>query len=363
MKLRVERPIRNHKIVPHGGLYSAGLEYKPEIIDFSSNVNPIGYPPSITNNLKKDFPLFSIYPDPDSTKLRNYLEKYTGISKDQIIVGNGATEIIYNFSAAFLKGCKVLIPIPTFGEYESSAKLNGASINFLKTMNLSNEISKLLDILPKNDCVFICNPNNPTGSLIKRKDILKIVESAYKKSILLFVDECFIEFTSNMRESIVPHLREFDNLFVLRSMTKSFGLAGLRIGYGLGSLQMIKVLQKIKLPWNVSGFAQRIAIKALLDKIHLDKTRKIISRERKFLKEYISKINGFSCYNSDVNFLLIKSKNNSKYIQKKLLKKNILIRDCSTFRGLNNNFIRIAVRTHEENLKLIKELEKILQKY
>lgn len=359
MKLKVERQIANHKIVPHGGIYSAGLEYKPAIIDFSSNVNPIGYPPSIANNLKKDHPLFSVYPDPDSTKLRNYLEKYTGIPKDQIIVGNGATEIIYNFSAAFLKGCKVLIPIPTFGEYESAAKLHGASINFLKTMNLNNEISKLLDTLPKNDCVFICNPNNPTGSLIKRKDMLKIVEAAYKRSVLLFVDECFIEFVSNMRESIVPHLREFDNLFVLRSLTKSFGLAGLRIGYGLGSLQMIKVLQKIKLPWNVSSFAQSVAIKALSDKRHLEKTRKVISRERKFLKEFISKINGFSCYDSDVNFLLIKSTKNSKYIQKKLLEKNILIRDCSTFRGLNNNFIRVAVRTHKENLKLIKVLKKI----
>jgi len=359
VKLGVERPIRNHKVVPHGGIYSAGLEYKPAIIDFSSNVNPIGYPHSITSNLKKDYPLFSVYPDPDSTKLRNYLEKYTGISKDQIIVGNGATEIIYNFSAAFLKGCKVLIPIPTFGEYESAAKLHGASINFLKTMNLNNEVSKLLDILPKNDCVFICNPNNPTGSLIKRKDMLKIVEAAYKRSVLLFVDECFIEFVSNMKESIVPHLREFDNLFVLRSLTKSFGLAGLRIGYGLGSLQMIRILQKIKLPWNVNGFAQSVAIKALSDKLHLEKTKKVISRERKFLKESISKINGFHCYDSNVNFLLIKSTKNSKYIQKKLLEKNILIRDCSTFRGLNNNFIRIAVRTHKENLKLIKELKKL----
>jgi len=359
VKLRVERQIRNHKVVQHGGIYSAGLEYKPVIIDFSSNVNPIGFPRLITNNLKKDLPLFSVYPDPDSTKLRNYLEKYTGISKDQIIVGNGATEIIYNFSGAFLKGCKVLIPIPTFGEYESAAKLHGASINFLKTMNLNNEISKLLEILPKNDCVFICNPNNPTGSLIKRKDMLKIVEAAYKRSVLLFVDECFIEFVSNIRESIVPHLREFDNIFVLRSLTKSFGLAGLRIGYGLGSLQMIKVLQKTKLPWNVSGFAQSVAIKALSDKRHLVKTRKIISKERKFLKESISKINGFYCYDSDVNFLLIKSTKNSKYIQKKLLEKNILIRDCSTFRGLNNNFIRVAVRTHKENLKLIKELKKL----
>lgn len=359
MKLRVEGHIANHKMVAHGGIYSAGLEYDPKIIDFSSNVNPLGYPPSIKNSLKKNYPFFSIYPDPQSTRLRNYLEKYTGISKDQIIVGNGATEIIYNFCKAFLKGCKVLIPIPTFGEYESAATLHGASVYFMKTMNLNQEISKLLDIIPKNDCLFICNPNNPTGSLTNRKNMLKIVESAYKKSVLVFVDECFIELVSNTRESLIPHLREFDNLFVLRSLTKSFGLAGLRIGYGLGSAKMITILQRIKIPWNVSSLAQNVAIKALSDKSHLEKTRKVISREGKFLKESISKINGFTCYDSDTNFLLIKSKINSKHLQRKLLKKNILIRDGSTFRGLNNKFIRVAVRTHKENLKLIKALKEL----
>ena len=359
MKLGIAGQVKNHKPVSHGGIYSAGLGYDSKIIDFSSNVNPMGYPLSIINDLKKDYPFFSVYPDSDSTRLRNYLEKYTGISKDQIIVGNGATEIIYNFCRAFLKGSKVLIPIPTFGEYESAAKLHGALVYFLKTMNLGKEIPKFLDVMPKNNCVFICNPNNPTGSLMKHEDMLKIAETAYEKSVLLFVDECFIEFVSNKKESIVPQLREFDNLFVLRSLTKSFGLAGLRIGYGLGSSQMIKVLQKIKIPWNVSGFAQSMAIRALSNKLHLEKTRIVISRERKFLKESISKINGFSCYDSDVNFLLVKCMKNSKYVQKKLLEKNILIRDCSTFRGLNNKFIRVAVRTRKENLKLIKALKKL----
>jgi threonine-phosphate decarboxylase len=357
VKLRVKGQIADHKAVAHGGIYSAGLEYDPKILDFSSNVNPLGYPPTIKNYFKKVHPLLSIYPDPDSSRLRNYLAKYTGIPEDQIVVGNGATEIIYNFSKAFLMGCKVLLPVPTFGEYESAAKLHGASVYFFKTMNLNLDFSKLIDIIPKSDCVFICNPNNPTGSLAKRKNLLKIIESAYEKSILIFVDECFIELASNTRESVVSHLREFDNLFVLRSLTKSFGLAGLRIGYGLGSRKMITILQKIKIPWNVSGLAQNVAAKAISSKSYLDKTRKMILRERKFLKESLSKIKGFTCYDSDVNFLLIRSDVNSKYLQKKLLKKNILIRDCSTFRGLNNKFIRVAVRTRKENLKLVQALK------
>jgi threonine-phosphate decarboxylase len=359
VKLRVEGNIANHKTVPHGGIYSTGRGFDRKIIDFSSNVNPLGYPNSIKIKLKQNYDLFSIYPDTESTTLRNYLARYTGISKDQITVGNGATEIIYNFCKAFLKGHKILIPIPTFGEYESAAKLHGASVNFLKIMNLNQEIPKLLNEISKNDCVFICNPNNPTGVLTKRKNMLKIVEFAHKKSILVFVDECFIELVSIARESLVPHLRKFDNLFILRSLTKSFGLAGLRVGYGLGSREIISILDRIKIPWNVNGLAQNIAKKALSDKSHLRKTRKIISQERKFLRDAISKINGFTCYDSDANFLLIKSKINSKQLQNKLLKKNILVRDCSTFKGLDSKFIRVAIRTHKENRRLVKALKTI----
>ncbi|MGI0046939.1 MAG: threonine-phosphate decarboxylase CobD [Nitrosotalea sp.] len=358
MKLGVTPSVANHRAVAHGGIYSAGLGFDPKILDFSSNVNPLGFPALIKNSLKKNLPLFSVYPDSDSAKLRNSLEKYTRIPKDKIIVGNGATEIIYNFCKAFLNKRNVLIPIPTFGEYESAARLHGARISYFKTMNLNQDIDDFVDVISKNQCVFVCNPNNPTGVLTSQKNMLKILNASHDNSTLVFVDECFIELASNPKESIVSKLRRFDNLFILRSMTKSFGLAGLRVGYGLGSKNMIDILNRIKIPWNVSGIAQDIAIKALSSKSHLEKTRKLIEKERKFLKNSISKIGGFECYDSDANFILIKSKTSSKQIQKKLLKKNILIRNCNSFKGLDDKFIRIAIRTHNENQKLVKELEK-----
>ena len=154
-------------------------------------------------------------------------------------------------------------------------------------------------------------------------------------------------------------MKEFDNLFILRSLTKSYGLAGLRIGYGLGNKKIIDVLQKIKIPWNVNGLAQMAASEALSHTSHLGKTRKLIKNELKFLKNSISKINDFVCYDSSTNFILIKSKMNSKKIQEKLIAKKILIRDCSNFRGLDDKFIRIAVRTHKENVKLVRALEEI----
>ena len=355
MRIRVEKAIANHKIVAHGGIFSNGLEHNLSLLDFSSNVNPLGFPSKVRdvfNNLSQ----ISIYPDPNSTELKTHLQKYTGIPKNQIVVGNGATEIIYNYCKAFLRKQKVVIPIPTFGEYESAAKLNGAKLYFFKTMNLNQRVSKFQDVFSKKNCIFLCNPNNPTGVIIKKNNMLKILESAYDKSVLVFLDECFIELVPTGNESVVSYLKEFDNLFILRSLTKSFGLAGLRIGYGLGNKKMIEIMQKIKIPWNVSGFAQKSSIKALSDKSHLSKTLNLIREESKFLINSISKIKGFTCYNSDTNFILIKSTIKSNQIQKRLLKRNILIRDCNSFRGLGNNFIRIAVRTHKENLKLIEAL-------
>ena len=166
----------------------------------------------------------------------------------------------------------------------------------------------------------------------------------------------FIELVPNSNESLVPYLKEFDNLFILRSLTKSFGLAGLRIGYRLGNKKVIDVLQRIKIPWNVNGLAQRAASDALSNISHLTKTRKLIKKELRFLKDSISKVNGFTCYDSSTNFILVKSKMNSKKIQEKLIEKKILIRDCSNFRGLGNKFIRVAVRTRKENVKLVRAL-------
>jgi len=173
----------------------------------------------------------------------------------------------------------------------------------------------------------------------------------------VFVDECFIELVPKSNESISNLVKKHDNLFVLRSLTKSFGLAGIRIGYGLGSKQIIKILEKIKIPWSVNVLAQEAGLVAIKNKSHLSKSKSIIKKESNFLKNEISKISGLECHDSVTNFILIKTKQDSTKIQKKLIKQKILIRDCKNFRGLNNHFIRIAVKSHKDNLKLVKALE------
>ena len=168
-------------------------------------------------------------------------------------MGNGAIEILYNFCNVFLQKKDVLIPVPTFGEYEVASKLADSKLKFFKTMNLSKDIDLFCKAIPKKGCVFICNPNNPTGQLVSKKHLESIIDIAKKKSSIVFVDECFIELVQNTNSSVISLVKKYDNLFVLRSLTKSFGLAGIRIGYAITSKQMAETLKKIKVPWSINA--------------------------------------------------------------------------------------------------------------
>ena len=359
MRIRPNKPAQSHIPASHGGKYGT-KNPNPQVIDFSSNVNPLGCHPGVKRYLKKQLDLISEYPDPNSSDLRANLAWFTGVRKKQIVVGNGATEIIYNFCKTFLnKKTPVLIPIPTFSEYEVSAKLCECKISFFKTMNLSKNLQKFIMKIPRNGCIFICNPNNPTGVLIKKKEMLKIISAAKKKSSLVFIDETFIELVPESNESLIKYIKNYENLFILRSLTKSFGLAGIRIGYGVSNSQIIDPLQKIKIPWNVSYMAQRAASAAICYHPFLEKTCKLIKKEKDFISSNLAKSKKFTCCDSSTNFILVKTKIKSRLLQKKLQRKKILIRDCSTFRGLNQNYIRIAVKTRKENIKLVKALEAI----
>jgi len=357
--MRINHNVNLHKQVNHGGPFSI-IQPSSDILDFSSNISPIGSSSLVRKTIRNKLDTIQIYPDSESKQLKKSLQYYTKSDQSRIVIGNGATEIIYNFCQSFLSNkTPVLIPIPTFGEYESAAKLHGAKVSFFKTMNLERDISKFISKFPNNGCIFICNPNNPTGNLILKKTLQKIISTANKKKTLVFIDECFIELVPDYDESIIKLVKKYDNLFVLRSLTKSFALAGLRIGYGIGSKQMIAVLNKMKIPWNVSGLAQQAAHAALSETFYLDQVKKIIKTESIYLINSISKLKNFQCIDTTTNFILIKTKIKSKTLQRKLLEKKILIRDCSTIRGLSNNYIRIAVKTRKENQQLVKALETI----
>jgi threonine-phosphate decarboxylase len=371
----------------HGGNVGAiarkyGLR-EEEIIDFSANINPLGPPSKVIKVLKENIDKIARYPDPEAIRLRKELSKYLKIKPENIIVGNGAVELIYLICRT-LRPKRALIVVPTFSEYEFALKSAGCRISFFTLkpnsnfrLNIKGLIARLKKIdLPRpfylssislqqkgRGLLFLCNPNNPTGQLISKADMSKIVDIAQKRGVFVVVDEVFMDFVKkNGKETLIYEATERNNLFIIRSLTKFFALPGIRIGYGIGNKKLLEKLKIHKEYWSVNTLAQIAGIAALKDKGYIKRTKRLIPEERKFLYHKLSKIKGLKPYPSVINFILCRltDRMNSKKLQEALIQKNILIRDCSSFHSLNNKYIRVAVRAHKENLRLINSLLNIL---
>jgi threonine-phosphate decarboxylase len=353
----------------HGGIYSVQASSKVKI-DFSSNVNPLGISKMALRSIKQNAARVSaIYPDPQCHDLKKSLIDYLGvdcIDTCWLNIGNGATELIHDFTRSFVRN-KVVIPAPTFCEYELASVRMGVIPCFVPLDRMNLDASAIIDACKNSDALFLCNPNNPTGILSSRQ-VEKILKSI-DVSTRVMLDECFIELVDRDSEpnSLINKIGEFDNLVILRSLTKSFGLAGLRLGYCVSNPEMAEQISSFRLPWNVNGIAQLAGIASLQDLDHLDRARKLIKKERMFMQNRLRNTGSFEPCNSDVNYFLINSKYNSTKLRDLLLETyGILVRDCSSFAGMdddnnNNNdyngYIRVAVKKHHENLHLLDALE------
>lgn len=334
-------------------------------VDFSSNVNPLGISKLALETIQKNaFSLSIGYPDTECRALRRSLSDYlkNEIDDEWICVGNGATELIHRFAQTFVRN-KVLIPFPTFCEYEIASERTGANIVFFPLSNLELDPDTVIAKAKNSDAIFLCNPNNPTGLMCNPKLIEKIVESV-DNSTKILVDESYIElsdYSTNMH-TMTSRIKEFDNLIVLRSMTKSFGLAGLRIGYIICNPNLIRRLSSNQISWNVNGFAQAAGLASLQNLDHLEQSRILIRKQRSFIQEAIKKrTKTFIPLTTDVNYFLIylENKNSTELRDLILTRKGVLVRDCSTFMGMGVKYVRVAVKTHLENLRLIDALESV----
>jgi len=320
------------------------------------------------------------YPDPKCINLKkriieSILCDNTFNPSDNLIVGNGATELIHYFADAFARRKNVGISIPTFCEYELAVKRKNGKIKyFTPSKEDSNfRIDYESIIRAANDpnhelaCLFLCNPNNPTGRYFE-DEILKILEKTRKETKIL-LDESFIEFVNNDNVNkkndtnlFVRLTQDYDNLVVLRSLTKIYGLAGLRVGYAVSSKRLIGNLSNNLISWNVNGIAQYAAIESIKDKSHLQKTISNNSFERERLYKLLSKIKKLRVLPTHTNFYLLEvlDRISSAELYDLLLKKyGVLVRDCTSFTGMNNKFIRIAIKTKKENNLLYRVLKEI----
>ncbi|MBF0472657.1 MAG: threonine-phosphate decarboxylase [Nitrospirae bacterium] len=345
----------------HGGnIYEASRQLKiPErkIIDFSASINPLGTSKKVRAELRRYLKYLTNYPDPDCIRLRWSLNKELNVPIENILCGNGSTEIIYLIVSA-LKPKKVLLLAPTFSEYERAIKLNSGINSIIKYYDLKSDdnfainVDEFIASMDGCDMAFLCNPNNPTGKLLIKEDVIKISKAALLINCTLVIDEAFIDFAHE--QSVTANVVNNPNLIVIRSLTKFYALSGLRIGYGVMSKDVIEEIYKIREPWTVNTLAQRAAVVALNDWVYRKKTFDLLGAEKSFLEAHLF-ANGIKYFPSDSNFILAKSDHTETLIQRFLLK-GIIVRDCSNFRGLNNSFFRIAVRTHRENAMLVKSI-------
>lgn len=353
----------------HGGNIGKAVEKyglpPDKIIDFSASINPLGMPPGARMAVRKNLDSIHHYPDPECKFLRNAISEYLKISPDNILTGNGSSEILSLIARAF-KSKKVLIPMPAFSEYEKAARTERAKCVFVKakegqgfrlgTENIAKNIKGV-------DLLFICNPNNPTGILYTRKNMKYWADTCRISDTIMIVDEVFMDYVKNpLEHTMIMEAIHNSRILVIGSLTKFFAMPGLRLGYLIGTKTVLKKIRNYQPPWSVNSLAQAAGAEILRDKYFIEKSRRYMFGERLRFYRRLREIDGITPYLPEANFIFCKICGiTSSDLCKRCAMEGILIRDCSNFRGLDNRFIRTAVMRRGENIKMANIIGRIMQ--
>ena len=341
-----------------------GLE-ADKVLDFSSNCNPLGFPPGIRSLFQREAGTIRNYPDTSCPELVKALAPDNGVHEKNIIVGNGSTELIYLIPRA-LKPRTALIINPTFGEYERALSSMGCVIEYVDLKEKNHfriNPERIIPFFSRIDIFYLCNPGNPTGALTGMDEMNLLINEAEKKGVVVVLDEAFMEFSDD--HSSAHQVKKRKGIIILRSMTKFSCIPGLRLGYLIAPPGIAAAINLHKEPWSVNTLAQKVGIRCLEDEPIKVKTKRFIVQERQYLFSQLCSIQGLQPYTSVTNFILAritKKGHTSSKLYEELAKKGILIRDCRSFRGLGSTFIRVAVKKRKENNLLISEIRNIVEK-
>ena len=334
----------------HGGLVydsDGRLDFK---LDFSANINPLGLPESVRRTLIENLEGVIHYPDPSANELKKVLAKRYNVATKNLVLLNGAAEFFYLYFNV-TRPARVLIPVPSFSEYEKAALSTGANVEYFflrEENNFALDVEKLLAKVTaeKFDCVVIGRPNNPTGNIVSLDAIKKI-----SQSVNVIVDESFIDFLP------IESARELVNekISVVQSLTKIFAIPGLRLGFAVVDETFAHRLNFSKDVWNVNFLAQKAGVAALADEKYLSDTRAWLEGEKKYFTLKLRELSDMKVFEPTANFVLIKffSKEIAGFVIKKLYEEKILVRSCGNFAGLDKRFLRLAIRTRAENDSLV----------
>ncbi|NBI06489.1 pyridoxal phosphate-dependent aminotransferase [Senegalia massiliensis] len=339
----------------HGGYYGDG-----NIIDFSININPLGPSERVIESLRSSLDNIDKYPEVDGKRQREAISKKLGISSENVILGNGAIQLIYVFSRC-IKFKNISIVQPTFNEYERAFSLSGSNIEYFKTDkdNFNIDLEKLkIHLDEKNiDCLVLCNPNNPTGNFYNNDFLKKLLEILDERNIFLFIDESFVDF---LEEKTTIEFIDKYNIFILRSLTKFYAIPGLRLGFGISHKDIIKKMKDNIEPWAVNSLALNVVKDIIDDDLYYYKSLTWLYEERDFLYSGLKRISYLNVYKTYTNFFLCRLKNiEASTLQYLLLEKDIYIRTCEDFVGLDNTYFRIAIKRREENIFILDALKSL----
>ena len=336
---------------------------KEDIIKLGSNENPWGPSPKAMKAIEDEIKSVNRYPESQLHELVGEIADYSGVRDSQVIIGgDGADEIIDVLAKTFIDdGDEFIVPLPSYMYYEYLLKQYGAKPVYAKwdlDKNILDTDSIYSSITPKTKMIFLCSPNNPTGTLIDREVLADI--ALKNPEILIVIDEAYFEYSEVTNKDLID---EFNNIFIIRTMSKVMGLAGMRIGYGLACEEIIEYMHRIKPVFSLTRLSFAAALNTFRDRDYIEKSIKKGIESRQYLYDEISKIEKLDVFPSKSNFMLINVKKTgftASQLALELMKKGIIVRDCTSFKGLDEYWIRISICTLEEDEKFINILKEVL---
>lgn len=362
----------NNKQFEHGGnIYALSPQNSrgiKNVLDYSANINPLGLAASVRQAILQGINHIVHYPDPAAAALKQAISRRYGIERDYITVGNGAVELLYVL-CNILQPRQVLVPAPTFSEYERAARAAGAVINYAlldSTDGFCLDINKIIAEINSrhSDIVFIGNPNNPTGRLVTTTELESLLIAALPIRTTVVIDESFIDFLPDAAAFTTRHLlAKYPNLVVLHSLTKIYAIPGLRLGFMLAQSDLTRALHEHKDPWNVNSLAQTAGVAALGDEQYRLVSQQLITGEKERFYGELQQISGCKPFKPAVNFILVDVAGTgftAGQLRQQLLAEGMLVRDCSNYPGLTNTYIRLAVKLPEQNNRVIGIMKQIL---
>lgn len=350
----------------HGGnIWAAAQKWgttADRFLDFSANINPLGPSSRALQAIYESLAMIQHYPEPGGESCKESLSCYLNVEPDHLVLGNGGSELIYLLGRMFYKN-RVLLLAPCFSEYGQgiiNPRLHRISLN--KEENFALPTTRIIQDIQENDLIFIANPNNPTGNLFDPQGLLSIVQTGAEQDAVVVIDEAFLDFTGSDGISLRHQVEDYPNLVVVSSLTKFFAIPGLRLGYAVAHPILIKQMEQLLPAWRINTLALEAAKATLDDRKYIEQTVAIVQREREVLQAGVAALPGLVVYPGASNFILVDGEGaglSASMLQERLAPLGILIRSCQNFDNLTPFFYRLAVKTHEQNQRLLSALRSV----